>query len=68
MRDIGTPAQIRIFNEIQKRLSRETKDPVEQQIIIELMIVNYCLRMGRDWEKVADGIHKHVKQLIETLQ
>ena len=64
---IGTPEQLRIFGDLMKRLSRNTKDPVQQQIIIELMVANYCLRMGKDWELVADAMNKHVKQIIGTL-
>ena len=66
--EIGTREQLEVYAKLSKVLNRECKNnPVLCQQVIELMVVNYCLRMGVDWEKVADGIHKHVKQIIETL-
>ena len=44
-------------------------DPVRQQQTLELLLVKQALRMGdiRSAHIVADGIHKHVKQLIGEL-
>lgn len=64
---IGTREQLEAYNKVMKVLNREAKAPVLQQQVIELIVANFCLRMGGDWLVVADGINKHVKQIIETL-
>ena len=40
---------------------------VRQQQLIELLTVHHALRMGskRDARTVIEGIHKHVRQLLE---
>ena len=43
--------------------------PVRQQQAIELFVVRFVARMGsrEDALRLADGIHKHVRQLINQL-
>jgi hypothetical protein len=43
--------------------------PVHQQQVIELFIVRFAARMGSREHALllADGIHKHVRQLINQL-
>jgi phosphatidylethanolamine-binding protein (PEBP) family uncharacterized protein len=42
-------------------------DAVRQQQVLELLIVKNAFRMGHP-HIVADGIHKHVKQIIAQFQ
>jgi hypothetical protein len=58
---------IPLFDKLREVLMTEPS-PVKQQIAIELLTVHHCMRMGpntRDHRLVADGLHKHVKQLMK---
>jgi uncharacterized protein HemY len=46
---------------------QEEPDPVRRQIAIEILTVSHVLRMGNPATAMAvtDGIHKHVRQLVE---
>jgi hypothetical protein len=46
---------------------QEEPDLVKQQVAIELLTVSYAMRMGDRTAAatVADGVHKHVRQLVE---
>ena len=48
-------------------LDENERDPVKQQIAIELLTLNHAARMGSRGcaVLVAHGIHKHVLQLID---
>lgn len=44
-----------------------TQDPVQQQVIIELLCAAHCMRISDlDAEQlwVADALHKHVRQVL----
>ena len=58
-----------LLDELFDVLMREP-NPVRQQQTLELLIVKQAMRMGstKDALIVADGIHKHVTQLIKQLR
>jgi hypothetical protein len=48
-------------------LRENESDGVKQQVAIELLVVSHAIRMGDKAAAIviADGVHKHVLQLIE---
>jgi hypothetical protein len=55
-----------LLNEMIQVIERE-RDPVRQQQLIELLTVRHCLRAGSSQDQyleLADGVAKHVRQLI----
>ena len=56
-----------VLNAMMDALCKE-RDPVRQQQMIELMVVQHCMRCGsRHALMVAEAVHKHVKQFIKQV-
>jgi len=58
-----------LLDKLRALIQREQPDPVKQQVAIELLTVSHAMRAGnrKDAITVADGIHKHVRQLIDQM-
>jgi hypothetical protein len=68
-RTIGTEDQLRLLDLLKATIDRETSDPVERQIAIELLILSHCSDFAdvKDAKFVADSMNKHVKQMMDHL-
>ena len=59
--------QFKLMQKMRNVLLAETTDPIDEQRVIELLVANFAMRQGDEWEQVANAMCIHSKEVCEHI-
>lgn len=60
------PVEVFVFCEKVIAVLDTEKDPVKQQMVIELLTARHALKCGKEAAFVVNSMNKHVRQLLDS--